>query len=123
MENIIIPDSEKLEEIKKAIKSDDYNKLQIMADFGRTLTRYFINGEKAPTSFAQIREKEYLGQEYQDKANELFDKFHPIEIDTNLSAEEKNPILTDWWKKHLELMVKYGISQDIITKPNPYLNN
>ena len=114
MENIIIPDSEKLEEIKKAIKSDDYNKLQIMADFGRTLTRYFINGEKAPTSFAQIREKEYLGQEYQDKANELFDKFHPIEIDSNLSAEEKNPILTDWWKKHLELMVKYGISQDII---------
>jgi len=114
MENIIIPDPEKLEQLKETIKAEGYNKLQVMADFGRTLTRYLINNKKAPTSFAQIREKQYLGQEYQNKANELFSKFHPTEIDPNLSSDEKNPVLTEWWKKHLELMVKYGINQDII---------
>lgn len=114
MNDIIIQNPEKLEEVKGIIKKEGKDKLQVMADFGRTLTRYFIDGKKAPTSFAQIREKDYLGKEYQDQANKLFSKFYPIEIDPNLAADEKDPILIGWWKKHLELMVKYGMSQDII---------
>ena len=112
--NVIIVDEKELKTKIDKIAKAGKDKLLIVADFGRTFTKCFVNGEKISTSFAQIREKPYLGEEYQKKANELFNKYHPIEIDPNLDLEEKIPTLTKWWKEHLELMVKYGLTRNII---------
>ncbi len=113
-DNIIIVNEEELNEKIAKIVRDGKEKLLVVADFGRTFTKCFIDGQKIPTSFAQIREKPYLGEEYQKKANELFDKYHPIEVDSNLDSEEKIPTLTKWWKDHLELMVEYNLTKEII---------
>lgn len=112
--NIIIPDEEDLNKKTSFISKDRKNKIFVIADFGRTFTRCFHNGKKISTSFAQIREKDYLGQNYKEKAFELYYKYYPIEKDPNLSIEEKIDPLTEWWKKHLELMIEYGLSKDII---------
>jgi cytosolic 5'-nucleotidase 3 len=44
--NIIIPDEQSLEEKIKNISRDGKEKLHVIADFDRTLTKAFVNGEK-----------------------------------------------------------------------------
>ena len=115
MENIIISDPEEFEKIKRYITNQGTGNLLIIGDFGRTFTKCFDNEGKVPTSFAQIREGGYLGEEYKKRALELFDKYHPIEINSDLSADEKVPKLIEWWKKHLELIVDSKLNREMIS--------
>lgn len=110
-DNIIIQD---LKKIKEFISNTNLNNFFVIADFGRTFTKCFLNNKKISTSFAIIRNEGYLGEEYIQRAQTYFDEYHPIEIDANRSSEEKIKPLTEWWKLHMELLGKYGFSLDII---------
>jgi hypothetical protein len=37
----------------------------------------------------------------------LFKKYYPLEIDPNISLEEKNKYMTEWWEKSFDLFIKY----------------
>jgi len=49
MENIVIPQPEKLENLKKSISKDGAKKLHILSDFDRTLTTAFVDGKSIPS--------------------------------------------------------------------------
>ncbi|MEI6729573.1 MAG: hypothetical protein WCK98_08100, partial [bacterium] len=97
------------------ITSQGKDKLQVVADFDGTLTpEYDSNGIALPTGVALIRESNLLGEDYKQKAKELFEYYHPFEKDHNLDLETKKELMFTWWKKHRRLMVDSGISQEII---------
>jgi len=48
MENILITNKERFEELKKEFKKDGVEKLHVLADFDRTFTYAFVNGKKSP---------------------------------------------------------------------------
>lgn len=114
MENIIIPNPEKFAELKKIFVAQGAEKLHVLTDFDRTLTKAIVNSQKSSTSFAQIRNSGHLEPEYGAKTRELFAKYHPIEIDSNLSVDARAPFMLKWWKRHFELLVEYGFNQHII---------
>lgn len=114
MENIIIPNEKNLNETINRMIKDGKDKLHILADFDKTLTKAFIKEQKAHTVIAQIREGKYLTKDYAPKAQALFDIYHPIEIDTKMSVEEKNEKMQEWWKKHFDLIIESGINKEII---------
>jgi len=114
MENIIIPNERGLEKLKKAIAKEGKNKIHVIADFDRTLTKSFVAGQKTHTVIAQIREGKYLTKDYPKKAHELFNKYHPIEINPNINSEEKNRKMLEWWDMHFDLLIKSGISKQVI---------
>jgi len=120
MENVIISNPKDFDNKKKLFKESGLGDLHIVSDFDRTLTKAFIHGKKSNTSFAQLREGDYLPIEYQEKANLLFQKYRPIEIDTKLSKEQKTIEMIDWWNAHLSLFVEYGLKskdiKDVISK-------
>lgn len=87
--NIIIADQEKFNQIKINIKKAGLAKLHILADFDRTLTVGLINGIKTPSIIALLRDGNHLIPGYAEKAQALFDKHHPIEIDLKLSQNIK----------------------------------
>ena len=116
MKNIIIPNPEKFEKLKKIFVEQGAAKLHILTDFDRTLTRAMVNGQKSSTSFAQIRNSGYLDSEYGAKTQELFAKYHPIEIDSQLSVDARAPFMLEWWERHFELLIEYGFNQHIITE-------
>jgi len=116
MEHIIIPNPERFAEIKKRIIEGGAEKLHVLTDFDRTLTKAYVNGQESSTSFAQIRNGGYFGSEYIDKAQELFAKYHPIEIDSNMSRDERAPLMMEWWIKHLDLLIKYGFNKKIVNE-------
>ncbi|MFK7780267.1 MAG: hypothetical protein QM490_03880 [Candidatus Gracilibacteria bacterium] len=111
MNNIIYSDKRRVEKILKKIKKDGVLKLHFLADFDRTLTYSLINGEKKPSLISVIRsDPKYLGKKYSNKANKLFDHYYPIEIDPNISLEEKSKKMSEWWVAHLNLLVESGLN-------------
>ncbi len=109
--NIIIPNPDKLNKLKEVIKTQGFEHLQILADFDRTLTQFFINGKKAPSLIAILREQKYLTPDYPDKAQALADKYYPIEIDPLISMEEKKIAMEEWWQQHFKLLVESKLTR------------
>jgi len=111
MENILIINKEGFEELKSAFKKDGAEKLHILADFDRTLTYAFVNARRIPSLISILRDEKYLTPDYPEKANALFDKYHPIEIDPFIPLEEKKKFMKEWWKIHFELLINSKLSK------------
>jgi 5'-nucleotidase len=114
--NQILCDKNKLNQILQDIKSDGLSQLHLVADFDRTLTKAKIRGDKYASVFGQIRNSDYLGQDYKIKADQLFNKYRPIEIDPNLTVQQKSEHMHQWWIEHFDLAQKSGLTQQILTK-------
>jgi len=96
------------------IKIDGSSKLHIISDFDRTITKAFVEGQKTPTSLAQIREGKYLTKDYPEKAHALFDKYHAYEISNTIPKEERDKKMVEWWTAHLELLIKSGMNEGVV---------
>lgn len=116
MENIIISNPEKLEEKKKAIFKDGAEKLQIISDFDRTLTRSFVDGQKSFSLISVLGEGNYLTHDYSQKAQALFEKYYPIEKDPNIIISEKKKMMSEWWQSHFELLIDSELNKRDIEK-------
>ena len=116
MENVIIPDLAKFEKLRKIFIGQGAQNLHVLTDFDRTLTKAYVAGQESSTSFAQIRNGGYLGTDYVTKTKDLFLKYNPIEIDSELSRDERAPFMMKWWRKHIELLIENGFNKDIITE-------
>ncbi len=116
MENVYIKNLEELERKIKKFKEGGAGKLYVLADFDRTLTKAFVNGEKIPSVISVLRDGNYLTKDYAKKAHALFDKFHPIEVDLNVSLKEKKKEMLKWWTRHFDLLIKSGLNKNDIEK-------
>lgn len=112
--SIIIPNTDEFEKKKKIFAESGADKIHIVSDFDRTLTKCFAGDKKINSLMAQFRDKKYISEDYAKKAHELFEKYHPIEINPNISFEEKKKQMADWWKEHFELLVKSGLNERIL---------
>jgi 5'-nucleotidase len=115
-ENIIIVDNERLESLKNEISEDGILKFYVISDFDRTLTKLFVNGEKIHSLISILRNGDYLVPEYGEQAKALFNQYHPIEIDPKIPLIEKKKITEEWWKRHFEVLIKFGLNKKHIEK-------
>ena len=69
------------------LKKDGINSLHIVADFDSTLTKAYTNGKKIPSTYAHIREGNYMPSDYSKRAHDRYAKYIKIEEDDNLSLE------------------------------------
>ena len=114
MEQVYFHNKELLQQKIEGIKSQGLDKLHIVSDFDRTLTKCFFDGKKIPSAIALIREGGYLTEDYPKKAFALFDKYHPIEIDDSLDYDFKFQKMQEWWETHEKLLIKSGMHQKVI---------
>ncbi len=111
MENIVISNQEKLEKLKKRISEAGANKLHVLSDFDRTLTPAFIDGQNIPSIIAILRDGSYLTPDYVKKTHELYNKYHPIEIDPKIPFERKKKAMQEWWGAYFDLSIKSGLNK------------
>jgi len=116
MREIIIPDKKRLAELKRNISKDGKDKFHVLSDFDRTLTRAFYNSKESKSIISHLRNGNYLSEDYAKKAHELYNKYHPIEIDISIGIEEKMKKMEEWWKKHLELLIDSGFDLETLKK-------
>lgn len=115
-ENVIITNKEKISEIKKRISSDGVGKLHIVSDFDKTLTSCFVNGAKIPSLISILRDEKYLTSDYPEKAQALYNKYHPIEIDPSIPLAEKQTQMHNWWSEHYDLLISSGLTKDDLAR-------
>jgi len=114
MDNIIIPNPEQLNKTIENMKKDGANKLHILSDFDQTLTKGFYKSQKAASIISHLRNGNYLTSDYAKKSHDLFDKYHPIEIDSKLPIEQRKKEMEEWWKLHFKLLIDSGLDKKTI---------
>ncbi|PIR90174.1 hypothetical protein COX75_00345 [bacterium (Candidatus Gribaldobacteria) CG_4_10_14_0_2_um_filter_33_15] len=108
---VVVSNSEKLEELKNKIIKDGVENLHVLADFDRTLTKAFVNGQSRPSLTSVLRDGNYLTQNYASKAHGFYNKYHAIEIDTNIPHQKKKKAMEEWWTLHFDLLIKSGLNK------------
>ncbi|MBU1160659.1 MAG: hypothetical protein V1768_03095 [Patescibacteria group bacterium] len=116
MNSIIISNQKELDKKKRAICADGIEKLHFLSDFDRTLTQAFIDNERIPSAISILRNGNYLTPDYAEKAHALFNYYYPIEINVNISLEEKRKAMRKWWAEHFELIIKSGLNKKDLEK-------
>src|SRR3989344_5909534 len=121
-ESILIPNKNEFESKIAIFKNEGIEKIHIISDFDRTLTKAFVNGKKFPSIISQLYDGNHLTEEYTIKAQALRDKYHPIEINPNIPIEEKKKAMEEWWRTHKKLLIESGLNlkdvQDIVDNGN-----
>ena len=84
MKNVIIANIGLLVEKIKKFQEGGIEKMQVISDFDKTLTKSIINGEKANSVISILRDENYLTPDYSARAKALFSTYHPFEIDFTL---------------------------------------
>ena len=116
MENLIFSNKERFEEIKKKFREDRLERVYILADFDRTLTRAFVGGQEVPSVISVLRDGNYLTPDYAEKAHELYSKYRPLENDESISKEGRKKLMHEWWATHFKLLIKSGLNKKDVEK-------
>ena len=96
----------KFEEKKRKILEGGFGNFHVLADFDRTLTLPTVQ-----SAIAILRDGSYLTPDYAEKAHALFNKYHPIELDSSVSESEKKAKMKEWWEMHFKLLIQSGLSK------------
>lgn len=118
MKNIIYSNKKDFLEKLENIKKDWVNNLHILADFDRTLTKAFSSLENKRWKWISIFKENSLGfnEDFCELEQKNFEKYYPIENNPELSLEEKNKYMLEWWTSTFELFIKFGLTKEKIKK-------
>jgi cytosolic 5'-nucleotidase 3 len=115
---VIVVNEEDFLKKKNSFISEGKDFFHVVSDFDRTIT-YGLNkeGKRTETVISKLRsDVKYLGEDYFKRAHELFEIYHPIEIDFSIPLENKKEKMLEWWTKHFELLIESGLDKELIKK-------
>jgi 5'-nucleotidase len=92
---------------KGKIENLNINNLYVVADFDRTITA----GDSEST-WGLLPNSNLVPKEYTSDREVLYKRYRPIEISLELDDATKSKEMSDWWRKHIELLIKYKISEE-----------
>lgn len=87
------------------------DRLHILSDFDRTLTYGSQGNARTPTLISLLRDGKHLRGDYAQRAHQLYDHYYPMEISETMTLPEKKDAMQEWWRKHFELMIEYGLTK------------
>lgn len=91
------------------------DKLLVLADFDRTISKYKENGQYLPTSHGVLEDTTHLPEAFVTASENLRDMYYPIEIDQNRTVAEKIPYIVEWYTKVHKLIIQYGFDTTLLT--------
>jgi len=98
-------------EIKSTLPIKDLNSVYIVADFDRTLT-----AGSSKTSWSILAGSDLVPDSYITERNDLFNHYRPIEVDPTIDLEIKMQAVKEWFQKHIELFIKYQLTEDVFNQ-------
>ena len=116
MKNLVIANPKYLENKKKIFRKDGKEKIHVLTDFDRSLTKAYVEGEYVPSVISILRSEGYISEDYTKKANALAAKYHPIELDSKIPVKEKKKQMMEWWTKHFKLLIESKLNKKHLEK-------
>ena len=96
------------ENIKKLLPFKNLGDIYVVADFDRTITK-----GNSKTSWSILANSNLVPKSYIEERQVLYDYYRPIEIDESMDFELKSSLVKEWFKKHIELFVKYKTKESV----------
>ncbi|XP_027934965.1 7-methylguanosine phosphate-specific 5'-nucleotidase A isoform X2 [Vigna unguiculata] len=109
--DFMVGDPALLEKKIDAIRLGGPQKLQVIADFDATLTKFVVNGNRGQTSHGLLQQG---NPEYDAKRQQLYEYYHPLEFSPTIGLEEKTKLMEEWWGKTHALLVEGGLTYESI---------
>lgn len=96
---------------EERIKNIDLIKenVYVLIDFDRTITSYDSLDSWGVAGMA-------ADEGCEEQVNKLYEKYRPIEMDYNISYEEKYKIMEEWYNACMNLYYKYHLNKDKLKK-------
>eukprot|EP00128_Syssomonas_multiformis_P011680 Colp12_sorted_trinity150504_noHs@3692 len=113
---VFIADPEGLEKKKQAIKEGGHSQLQVISDFDMTLTKFMVNGKRGLSSHGIVEHSRLLSEEYHNTVKELFEKYYPLEVSTEIDYKQKYKYMEEWWDLAHQALIKARINKKMIPK-------
>lgn len=109
---MIIYDKNSIERI------DSWNdeSIHVLMDFDRTITN-----SNSEASWGILSKSPLVSPDYVSERQDFYDYYRPIEMDECMDDDIKSKYMLEWWKKHINLFVKYKISNDIIDDASSHI--
>lgn len=95
----------------KKFKILDPKQSYVLMDFDRTIT-----SENSSSTWGLLEESKFVDSGYATSSLELYNKYRPIELDHQMSFDEKAKHMEDWHKNVGGLLNKYHIYEETIEK-------
>ena len=96
------------ENIKKCLPITNLKDVYVVSDFDRTITK-----GNSKTSWSILANSSLVPPQYVKERQMLYDKYRPIEIDENMDKNLRNKLVKEWFEKHIELFVKYKMTDEV----------
>ncbi|KAI9224538.1 pyrimidine 5'-nucleotidase-domain-containing protein [Blastocladiella britannica] len=109
--HLVMLDQNRVVEKLAAIIADGAKHLHIISDFDMTMTKYWVNGQRGPSSHHVVMASERVSQTLKDESDALYKKYYPIEINPMLGHDEKYAAMEMWWRTAHDVMVREGINE------------
>ncbi|KAG5898309.1 hypothetical protein JTB14_022998 [Gonioctena quinquepunctata] len=94
--NVYIKSPDLVNETLKKIINGSCDRLQIVSDFDKTITKQHENGTTL-SSFGMFSKCPSVTEEHVRITNNLVKKYAPIEVDPNVPYGEKTKLMQEWW--------------------------
>ena len=114
MDHVLIADEVVLQGKIAQFQHAKTKQLCVVSDWDRTLTKARTEDGQDATSYSVIAHGAYLGEAYRIEMDRLYAQYRPIEISQTISHRKKQKAMQDWWMAALEMMQKYGLTEEII---------
>lgn len=96
--NCKIKNPQRVEEILNHIIRGGADQLQVITDFDHTVTKQTTeSGKPILSSFGMFNKCKSLPEDYSRAARAMFEKYRPIEINPNISHDDKVRHMIEWW--------------------------
>ncbi|XP_050296387.1 cytosolic 5'-nucleotidase 3 [Anthonomus grandis grandis] len=114
--NVYIKNKEALNKTLMNLTEGGLEKLQVLSDFDKTITKHHHNGVPHKSSFAIFSSipSSMNNKEYQTIVQGLRKKYYPIELDPHLTVEEKIKHMEEWWSLSEKAIKGLKVTQEEI---------
>ena len=94
------------DKVKEKLKKEE---IYVVIDFDRTIT-YKDSADSWDAA------GKMLGEEFKQKLGNLYEKYRPIELDYQISYEEKEKAMEIWYQECMDLYYEYGLTKETLEK-------
>ncbi len=94
--------------------SDGFDKLMVITDFDRTMTKAFVDGKVTALISIMVREK-IFDDDYVEKMETLYKKYRPMEVDESLARAERARAMEIWWETTAQILIDKQLSKAKLT--------
>ena len=107
IEEILIPSPSSFQAKLMQLFAGGPSNLEIITDFDFTLSKYKVGSMRGPSTY-QLLQFSVLSGRNLERVTELYNHYHPIEVDPTVPADLKQTLMHEWWDGCNSLILAQG---------------